>query len=331
MPRHWESSRKPLFIKTIWKDGQHHVILNENEANLRKKGSHSFHWPYSKKSRTNKSSGVITASNIKVSSLKLYAGINSSDRSLVRCKTGVNISKIRQSETPSSTDNVIKRHQSAAPYKKLSVPFKYNSIDLYESKKSCLECIEGSKWIECNPIGATNQEPNILSQRVLVWLDLALQTINTKRHIKPLIERLNSVPTIQEKSRVSKNHKSAPLDLKEKSTIVKNTTDTFQAVPATEGIKTCSHFSCDCPFQELNSSQTKDSDEIEIQSLLSSFVENNIKMPTISSEVNANKIASIKRQIHIFMPDLQSKRDHCESNLLDSASSSSQNYPLLYR
>lgn len=32
---HWESSKSPLFVKTIWQDGQHHVILGKNEAGKR--------------------------------------------------------------------------------------------------------------------------------------------------------------------------------------------------------------------------------------------------------------------------------------------------------
>lgn len=33
MVTHWESSRRPLFVKTVWRDGHHHVLL-ENEPPL---------------------------------------------------------------------------------------------------------------------------------------------------------------------------------------------------------------------------------------------------------------------------------------------------------
>lgn len=329
MPRHWESSRKPLFIKTIWKDGQHHVILNENEANHPEKESFSNGWPYSRKSRAAKSSTGASTSNIKVASLKLYVDINSSNINFVRCKTSLNISRIEQTESSSSRLNVIKRHKSAASYKKLCLPFKYNSIDLLDSNKAYQECREGSKWIECNPIGATNQDSNVLSDRVLVWLDLALQNINGKKYLKPVTEKLISVPTDQEKLRILKNHKSESLVMKERSNNVKNLSDNFHIVPEKEVLRTCSHFSDNYSVKE-NTNEIKSNSKNENQSLLSCFEENNFQMPTISCELSANKLANMKRQIHIFMPDLKSNPDGCESSLLQKIGCSFRNCPMLY-
>lgn len=32
---HWETSKKPLFVKTFWKDGQRHVILQKEENKIK--------------------------------------------------------------------------------------------------------------------------------------------------------------------------------------------------------------------------------------------------------------------------------------------------------
>lgn len=328
MSLHWESSKRPLFIKTIWKDGQRHVLLSKEDPTIKIRRHITPRSP-KKTPRTCKTSAVTTVSNIRVSSFKLLEDIKNVDRNekLTRCKSSPNHSNFRTVvDKTYSVASFPKNCQPSSPTKKVNLSIKSNSIDL--TRYPYREYIEETKCIECSPLSLNNPESSILSQRVLVWLDLAFQSSDIDENIKPLADRLNCVPYAQKKPTIIKNRKSAPVYIKEKSTSTNELNEMFHVGPAPELIKMGDQRVSTNSSSSDNPEKRSDTEEPPI---ISSTVENGIEMPEISNEVNSDKIVTLKRQIHIFMPGLENKRDDCESSILSSNLStySSQKFSVL--
>lgn len=318
MSPHWESSDRPLFIRTVWKDGQRHVLLKKEKPTAETL-RHSSPRSSTKSPRTSTSA---TITNMRVSSFKIFKGFEKFGRSdqLVTCKTNSDQPRIRTVDKTCSTATLVKRYQTAASIKKLSLSIKSNSIDLTEARHRGREYNEDAKCIQCSPLGLNNPESNVLSQRVLVWLDLALQNNDVDKNMKPLIDKLHCkrYGTPQKKTKMSKNPKSAPVYLKEKFTSFDELSDTFHIGPVPELMKKVESRFFENNSSSDNSNNSGSSINTDEQPIISSTVENDIEIPIISDEVVSDKIMTAKRQLHIFMPGLQNKRDDCESSILSS-------------
>lgn len=317
MPPHWESSNKPLFIKTIWKDGQHHVLL--------KKETFTNQIPRYSSPRTPKRSPRINQltsegpSNIRISSFKLLdmKQMNRRD-TLIRCKTSPH-SEI-SNRIDSINPNFAKQKEVGLSNKKLNLTIKSNSIDITENRYEC-GYIEASKDIECRTLGLNNPELNILSQRVLVWLDLALQ--QNKKVDKNIAFQNNKVSHIpstlpQKTVKVLKARKSAPIYVKEKETCFNDLNEIFHVGPVPELTKTSNSRSTSSRSFSEDLEHRINLQGVEEQLFISSIIENGLEVPNITDKMESVKTNPLKRQIHIFMPALQNKMDDCESSILSS-------------
>lgn len=281
MVTYWESSRRPLFVKTVWRDGQHHVLLeNESDANYYQKQDEikRISTTDSRKSnkRTSKSANVNT--NLNVAPIKLLlCGVTQFKNNLKmkRCKTtNVNI-----------TENV--NHWNIVPGEPIKIQDFNKTIIFNENKEKIYPIV--NETASCNEIVCNN-----LSDRVMIWLDLAHQNGKTVE-----IPPNEDDDVVQEKTVIKNNnnqYRSHTLDFTERNEhATYNNNDEKFIVDDENG-------------KEIIVLDSK---------LEENFVgtNNNVKMK--------NRLSTTKRQLHIFMPNLPKRFSENGSSLLSSSLSSS--------
>lgn len=147
---HWQSSVLPLFVRTIWTEGHHHVLLRHEDPNILKVNSNHF---------KNKRKRVISDSSETESDFRLATV------------------KLPLEDFKNSSSN-------------------YKKIEQFPTRAFTATPI-CSKLIRCNNQNTVKPSPvvspppnNTLSERVMVWLDLAL-TSNSGNSPKVEIVRNN--------------------------------------------------------------------------------------------------------------------------------------------
>lgn len=312
MRPHWESSKRPLFIKTVWKDGQRHILLN-NENNLKNKVQHSSPRSQNKSLRTFMSSKDSTNSNFKISTFKLLDSIKNFDRceKLSRCKTSLPQRKLTAVKKTVNS-SIIKRQQSVTLDKKCNLSIKSYNINLNNAKYFYQSYVDENK---CCPFICSNFEFNSLSQRVLVWLDLALQNNEWEKNPKSIANRLNSINYDEKKI---PNLKSAPVHPKAKNASFTDLSDTFHIGSAPEIARGTKLSFSKQKTSFSNSDSFENNDTAKDLPFISSSLENITEIIAIPDEAICDKYLRMKRQIHIFMPALKDKKDDSESSILNS-------------
>ncbi|XP_050294279.1 uncharacterized protein LOC126734627 [Anthonomus grandis grandis] len=300
MVTHWESSRRPLYIRTIWKDGQHHVILDKakeksNEQSTSRRTKQSLSSPNSH--RTTKS--ATAGSNLKISSVRvLLSGIKSFKNS---CKTG----KIREKsvERPKTWVQPVVARQITCKNLNKEVAF--------EPRPTLTKCNTVEKDI--NDSLAEKCLDNALSEKVLLWLDLATHTSQTPPKdytvtAQACILKAKEAKEMQELIEESRNDNVASDHIILESSILKN----------------CS------PREEDQSIVVYSSQELTLNDCQQSFY--HLVNPTFAKTEEEysyqeqekeeteekEKSYTAKRQLHIFMPNLPKKSSECDSSLLSS-------------
>ncbi|KAG5864986.1 hypothetical protein JTB14_036349 [Gonioctena quinquepunctata] len=312
MVTHWESSRRPLYVRTIWKDGQHHVVLHEENSRHSQKTGKTHNT-----TRTVKSATVSYSSNLNVTSMKLLnnAGSTECAKTTRRCKTSV---KDRLQVTP------LKHLQKQVSFNiplddktnTLGLAIRSNSIDISEQRT----CYDGDKsddniarFITYNSfIEPVNDS---LSERVLVWLDLATQHGNGFNQEKSeLLRVVTAQPVVKKKQNNFSRHRCMsschPTDLNEPKS-------SFQV----EGVSQSLQFTNRSILR--NNENCNESNAIFEQSstpelLVSSKLEENFVPGAIEDKDDFRNTLGVKRQLHIFMPDLPKKFSDCDSSVLSS-------------
>lgn len=306
MVTYWESSKRPLYLKTIWRDGQHHVVLEKEDVMLQQRPPSSARSILSRKAKS--AIAALPITNLNVPSIKLFLG---DSKDCVSTKD--NKSRSKRCKTGPSWKTLLSSRNNNEKDKNLNLYIKSNSVDVSEGRvtENFSHYLTYTNYMEhCN---------NTLSERVLVWLDLATQNGNQIKQLKIESQRLpvishpnNQFVKVPLKRRCLSNHQ-----INETSFFVEGITTTAMstktALPDAEKVV-------------LNITAESLQEEI----LVTSEIEQNIVIEKMEEDSDDNsKGTMIKRQLHIFMPDLPKKYSDCDSSILSSQiSGSSLRYPV---
>lgn len=337
MLTHWESSKKPLFIKMVWKNGQHHALLKKEQSteNL-KLNTSNFN---QKTTRMTKSAVNKIPSNLNISSVKLLDSARQSASYSARQSTCQTRNSARMCKTPTTfreKSNLVKKNSSIKKIaeenslqtninkndEKLDLTITPTNIEINDPNQTKRET---SSTFSCLNIN-TDIPNNSLSERVMVWLDLATQMENCSQSL----QKVASNPTIEKKSHIFAKHKksfSSSLDIDH---FYKRRKSEFYI----EGI----NVNVQLP-KSIFSNQDIENENCVNFTQINSFADSYFKEPLVSSESEENVSVDInedvlpkkifmKRQLHVFIPSLGKKISDCDTSLF---SSSLSNYSITQR
>lgn len=305
MVSHWDSSKRPLYVKTVWRDGQHHVLLNDQQTPKQPKKSTK---KYPSEKRPIKSAPLTNYTNLNVSSVRI---LNTDEtKSTRRCKTGV---KKRLKTAQKLTFNC--QEVSNNLTKELQLNIKSNTLEIDIKEKYTTN--DNLENINDTCLDLTNfKQPqfNSLTERVLMWLDLATQNGDFPNYINlnPDLEYNNPQPAFKKRQRFAKQRcfssyqANCDYKINNLSFHIEGTSQALQLANSARN-----HNST---FEE---DVIKDVEEDSVEeNLVSSrleevFAPEEIVAPPSEAKMNY----SVKRQLHIFLPDLKKRIGFCDSDL----------------
>lgn len=336
MTSHWESSTKSLFVRTVLVNGRRHAILNENDPHatikfqVKKSKRASNSAKISKNSPTKRNSPV-ASENMGVSSVKVYLAGYRSYQKRRSAKHPENLQQTNLHDTISI--NVV-------PPAHLSLKTIVGDFSLDRKKatvkdlkvsgfSTSLDCSQGRAPKEKTFLLNCNDQYNALSDRVIMWLDLATQTIGTS-DVENSLGRKHDIRNRISTALVCTNlQKRIPVH-----------------VPLKPRLKTC--IPKTSPIPESREEEKKDNDWdnpiLSITQLRSDAEDGqsirnvipNRRMPLITSrrEHNDEEVTNLrskvklrmemsKRQLHIFIPNISKRLSDCASNFSSMTKSSS--------
>ncbi|XP_066252080.1 uncharacterized protein [Euwallacea similis] len=294
MVTHWESSRRPLYIRTVWRDGQHHVILDKTKEHS------DVHDPKRKlkqllpnQVRATKSAGP-SVNLLNVSSVRvLLSGVR-------RHRNGSR--EIHLSEKPPErpktwTSGSICNRQIAC--KNLN-----NEVDFGAIKGFRPPSLQQSHYEELPSLEAEcGLLDNALSEKVIVWLDLA----NNDPQMKPTSKKGLTLTAEMEAKQVPVEEKNV-VDC----SVLKSQSPPGSRKDSAQNILVYSN-------QEV--STITDENFYHVLPPRASQDEGECQ-EELEEEVDP-RVNSVRRQLHIFMPNLPAKRSSdCDSSIISSKISS---------
>lgn len=273
---HWESSRRPMYIRTVWKDGQHHVVLDKTKE-IHQEESPSFRKrPTATTQRTTKSAGSV---NFNVSSVRvLLTGV----KRFRNCSKDFREKSIERPKTWNSST-----YNRQATCRNLNNEVNFDTIRGFKPP-TVTKPLEVS-FCEERQIKVLE---NSLSEKVMVWLDLANHQDSEIEKLGANLEMFQSVEPLL-------GEKTCDVDNILESSVLKNQT------PREKKAENMVIYSS----EEV---QTVDNEHFY-----------HVLTPRTTSEEYDVKPNYERRQLHIFMPNLPSKKfSDCDSSLLSSSKSS---------
>lgn len=288
----WESSKRPLFVKSVWLNGYRHAILSNEDPILKKN----------------------------IQSPRPPSVLNSDKRERPKSKTNgeqltiptvqlllENVQRLKQ-----ESDKINKRPTKERLQKSLTFDVIMKN-EMNKSAKVCEINLDNEKTLyssfSCEKAGFHSdrfeQSSNSLTERVLLWLDLAgkynkNQQENTfrSRNVRRDINKRISTAHVKDNFDIMHNNYD--------KTIVKNTEDLFN-VQFYENVN-----------ETLNDYKMyKESSDNEIESHLTltelmdeedDYREVNIEPVKNKTQVNKSSTPNVsKRQMHIFIPNIINK------------------------
>ncbi|CAG9858085.1 unnamed protein product [Phyllotreta striolata] len=272
----WESSKRPLYVKTVWKDGQRHVLLGEQrqQESDRKPGRRLI-----EVQRPVRSAVTSSLVNLEVSSVRLL----DSEEVLMkrRCKTGA-------------------RKRSKIDSKSMNGERLKENCDVSESKvvekisEACLNSVQfkQARFVDDN-----------LAEKVLVWLDLATQNGQFPAYVnmEHPVDNQNP-PSLFKKRRVFTKKRCF-------SSYHEHDFEIFKPLLHVESISPILQVA-----DVLKNASESPIDEEKID-YVSSVLEDNYPVENIDSSCREHPKSSIKRQLHIFLPNMKKKSGVSDSDL----------------
>ncbi|KAK9871090.1 hypothetical protein WA026_011373 [Henosepilachna vigintioctopunctata] len=294
----WESSKRSLFVRTVWKDGHHHVLLQNDKMNNRQ----SVATKTTSQSRKNSSRIKTTESSFgQVSNntrLKRFRSLRIDSVKSEKYKK-VTIYDHEDLHTKPRTagdtknifvDNRIRSQHNDHKYQKITT--RSHTIDSgYEYRNSIL----AGEFPVGGGILKSYDQFTSLSDRVIVWLDLATQSGSCSRTLadfKKVTVEKPRVFTAKVNSKSSERTKINVLKMKES-----DENEKYNIYLEDDDYSSSDDSILKCNAMNL---------EREIVGL-----KDDKSIPTVDSEINKsvdkNEVISVpndKRQLHIFMPIL---------------------------
>lgn len=334
MQTRWESSRRPLFIKTVWADGYHHPVLfngdstiNEFKSTCKERRTKSAVVQHDL-NFTSPRDDISAESNsenkcLKISTIRLLlAGIRSfkeakhchspSSHTLDDSYT-IDVSP-KQCIKLKNLNNEVSFNPPKQASKRNKFYSKSCSLDVNDNQQSDYHKMHSKEQCRCN----LSEEAinNTLSERVMVWLDLAAQNSDEKQpnhksnnNAKNKKRGITAHVCTDIHKRMSNKSKADKSVTKRISFDESQTFNTYKTMVNTDhsilkGVK------LDGQAQSRVKPNCEKIDDVS--SLISSKDEGNVDRVQITRDT--------KKRIHIFMPDIPKKFD-CDSSLSCKSSS----------
>lgn len=322
MPTHWESSKKPLFIKMIWKNGQHHALLKKEES-MENLNMNAVNFNQ-KNIRMVKSAINKTPKNLNVTSVKLLQSAKQSTRQSCQNRNSAKLYKTPVTDRGTSmlkkksiTKKFVEEQSKRNATKKEDIldfvitptPLDINNVNPLKN--------ETSKTIPRFSV-SMNIPKNSLSERVMVWLDLATQNQNCNK----TLQKVASVSAMENKSHTTfgKFQKSLSCSF-DMCYLCKDNKDEFYIegvnvnVPLPKSILQNREISNESDMNMTDNNLL--SDTFYKDPLISSESEENITVD-INESILPKKIF-LKRQLHVFIPSLGKNITDCDTSLFSSS------------
>ncbi|RZB40729.1 hypothetical protein BDFB_008743 [Asbolus verrucosus] len=161
----WESSSRPLFVRTVWRDGHRHVVLREDDVASPARTSRRSVSSTSRRSA--KPPPTPDNSGFKVPSVKLLLAGWRGPKTR-RCKTEA---RSREYVKTAITIDIIP--SDSVRYSDINKQVSFDNVKKLSAKSSSFEVTETPP-----PFSYDNycvEQFASLSERVMIWLDLAIQ------------------------------------------------------------------------------------------------------------------------------------------------------------
>lgn len=257
----WESSQRPLFVKSVWLDGYRHAILTKEDP----------------AAKTNNRSPRLSAKCEKIERPKSK---NNEMLSIPAVQLLLaNVRKIKQ-EQKTTPINKEKLQKSLTFDVIMREDVKISSKNVLEIDKNIYSSFTCEKVLE-----RFDQNSNSLTERVMLWLDLAGKHINENKVRKESLKRICTAQVNETKY--------------EKCTKLQSTID----------VK--------CEIVEENTCT-----EVCVKDFL--HEKDDYRVANIENVQNLNKkekvkLKSVKRQVHIFIPNIAKKINENSSLISDNS------------
>ncbi|KAH1005002.1 hypothetical protein HUJ04_006084 [Dendroctonus ponderosae] len=285
MVTHWESSRRPLYVRTIWKDGQHHVILDKTKENYLDTPSSRRSKPSSSQFNHRATRSAGSAVNFNVSSVRvLLSGIR-------RFKSGG-----KETRTRNAPQTFTRIGGEFVSCKNLNNEVTFEAIRGLPPP-SLKKRNSAAKDLQTTPKVSSD---NALSKKVMNWLDLSKHSDRKQAKLKKECFVDQQSEELPECCVFSQSPKT------EDSSVLKKS-------PKQSGNN-----------QEIivySSEEVQLPDEEHFYHVLTPRT--TTEEYTYEEEYNADdpserKVDCERRQLHIFMPNLPKKSSDCGSSIFSS-------------
>lgn len=287
MPCHWESSQRPLFVKSVWKNGYRHAILtNEDPAAKISARSPRLSANSLKQERPlsnkNEENLKIPAVQVLLANAKRWKRENN--------KTAP---PIREKLHKSFSFDVIMRDD-------IKITSKNNMLNNDKSMYATFTCEKANLTVD-----KLQQSGNSLTERVLLWLDLAGRYNNEKysyqnnSNIRCFPDKIS--PSVElNLPEVLSLDESYDVNDKEENLLLANYTSHFDSEYSILSNQ---------PFRSPKSIMELEEDEYRIANVDHQSEKNN-------GYSNETKIVrtTVKRKVHIFIPNIVNKIPECGSD-----------------
>lgn len=312
MQTRWETSKRPLFVKTVWVNGYHHPILFNDDTVInecksihkerRTKSAATYNWNQSVRDEERTENKCLKISTIKL----LLAGI----------RNFKDVNKYSRTPSPRTVDEesytIDVLPKETIKFKDLNNEVSFNQTKpiiskrnkFYNSKSSSFDVTFNARKLQCNCNDDIN---NTLSERVMVWLDLAAQSgnetklPNTNNNKKTVKKRGMTAQVYKANVKVKENNnKRISFDIAEDFKEFVNNPD--QSI--LKGVK----------LSNVNNSSNKLNTKLQFNGDIEGLGNEDF------TQRDMMKMKESKRRIHIFMPNIPKKID-CDSSLSCKSSS----------
>lgn len=344
----WESSSLPLFVKTVWTDGHRHVVLREEDplakyvASARKPRSRLTSSCSSKSHPTTNISERTSAQNLKIQTVKLLlSGINKTK--------GEDRTKCQLEHSNSLHDNTVTlnivptQHQLKTKNINKEVCFwnnkplcrkfiNYNSRISTKSVRNIPDCdLEMDTLLSSIKYDAIYSGiPDTLSERVMVWLDLAHNGNVSKTALNDHRKRVSTASVYETKQTQASEEKGDENHLTTRHYHDELSMNQTSPTPE-DACQRIMHNGDDSILKSSASPRRENSAFVRgkqngNENVRGASTRQDGKTPLVDLRTSSTKSLKgnheiFRQQLHIFMPVLPKRNSECASTLSSKSSS----------
>ncbi|OWR43041.1 hypothetical protein KGM_207697 [Danaus plexippus plexippus] len=303
MPALWQSSQRPMYVRTIWVDGFRHVILTHDDPHYIKLCT--------KRSRPNSSASYAKTNRNIPSSL-------SHQEVLGECLRKFSFIRNDRHEENTRIPHIEKLNLSDVDDLNEDLIVKASPQPFCEIKNIQLNLeADNMRAVKSNRTSRTEVKENTdLSDRVLQWLDLAgKESLLTQENMERMAQQRHSWPEIQRRN-IVKSKTATDLRTRETkpATDTKTCTIDRQEAYIPTSANTIENYARQSRNTKITRHDTKIKENKKVKDMRASVAETRQKMVLERSAVEKRYAEMVskklipdtgktKKQVHIFMPE----------------------------